>query len=52
MTNKSMKTNDKLPKENDYSLAYSSYNTQDEDIEQSKRKLLLLLLLSNCESKE
>lgn len=22
-----METNDKLPKENDYSLAYSSYNT-------------------------
>lgn len=31
MTNKSMKTNDKLPKENDYSLAYSSYSTQDEE---------------------
>lgn len=26
-----MKTNDKLPKENDYSLAYSSYNTQQDE---------------------
>lgn len=60
-----MKTNDKLPKENDYSLAYSSYNTQQDekkDMEYSlyynvlygwrKRENYCCCLLSNWEVNE
>lgn len=46
-----MKTNDKLPKENDYSLAYSSYNTQQDERDHGVLSMTgeetILLLRSN-----